>query len=57
MLGDQSYDANWFRKVLTARGIVPCIPSKANRQVLMLHNRLLCSQRHRIENMFGRLKD
>ena len=57
MLGDRGYDANWFRQALTARGISPCIPSKANRKVQIPHDRTLYRQRHKIENMFGRLKD
>ena len=50
-------DADWFRAALTARGISPCIPSKANRKVPIPHDRTLYRQRHRIENMFGKLKD
>ena len=57
MLGDRGYDADWFRGALTARGITPCIPSKANRKIAIPHDRALYRQRHRIENMFGRLKD
>ena len=57
MLGDRGYDANWFRQALTARGISPCIPSKANRKEQIPHDRTLYRQRHKIENMFGRLKD
>jgi len=33
MLGDKGYDADWFRNALIKRGIVPCIPSKANRKI------------------------
>jgi transposase len=57
MLGDRGYDADWFRDVLATRGIAPCIPSKANRKVPIPHDRLLYRQRHRIENMFAKLKD
>ena len=57
LLGDRGYDAAWFRNALTARGITPCIPSKANRKIPIPHDRTLYRQRHRIENMFGRLKD
>ena len=32
MLGDRVYDVDWFRQALTARGITPCIPSKAHRK-------------------------
>jgi transposase len=57
LLGDRGYDADWFRHALTTRGITPCIPSKANRKIPIPHDRTLYRQRHRIENMFGRLKD
>ena len=57
MLGDRGYDANWFRDALAARGIAACIPSKANRKILIPHDRVLYRQRHKIENMFGKLKD
>jgi transposase len=57
LLGDRGYDASWFRKALIARGITPCIPSKRNRKVIIDHDKTLYGQRHKIENMFGRLKD
>ncbi|NPD70021.1 transposase (plasmid) [Lichenicola cladoniae] len=57
MLADRGYDANWFRTALTASGITPSIPSKVNHKVPVPHNRPLYRQRHRIENMFGKLND
>jgi transposase len=57
LLADRGYDADWFRAALTERGITPCIPSKVNRKVAIPHDALLYRQRHRIENMFGKLKD
>ena len=57
MLADRGYDADWFRNALLARGIAPCIPSKTNRKVPIPHDKDLYRQRHKIENMFGRLKD
>ena len=57
MLGDKGYDADWFRNALIKRGIVPCIPSKANRKKPIAHDQTLYRQRHKIENMFGKLKD
>lgn len=56
-LGDRGYDGDWFRTALTARGITACIPSKTNRKVPIPHDRTLYRQRHKIENMFGKLKD
>jgi transposase len=57
MLGDKGYDADWLRAALMARGIIPCIPSRANRTIPIPHDRTLYRQRHKIENMFGKLKD
>jgi transposase len=57
LLGDRGYDAGWFRNALASRGITACIPSKANRKTPIAHDRTLYRQRHKIENMFGRLKD
>ena len=57
LLGDKGYDAGWFRQALAARGITACIPSKSNRKKPIEHDRVLYLQRHKIENMFGRIKD
>lgn len=57
LLGDKGYDADWFRQALTERGITPCIPSKSSRKVQIDYDKTLYRQRHKIENMFGRLKD
>ena len=57
LLGDRGYDAEWFRNALAARGIAACIPAKANRKIAIPHDKALYRQRHKIENMFGRLKD
>ena len=55
MLGDRGYDADWFRNALIMRGISPCIPSKRNRTIQIPHDKALYRQRHKIENMFGKL--
>ena len=57
LLGDRGYDADWFRHALIARGITPCIPSKTNRKFPIPHDRARYRQRHRVENMFGKIKD
>ena len=57
LLGDKGYDANWFRNALAKTGIPACIPSKANRKKPIEHDRTLYRRCHKIENMFGRLKD
>ncbi|RKK04933.1 IS5/IS1182 family transposase, partial [Pseudoroseomonas wenyumeiae] len=57
LIGDKGYDSNRFRQALAARSIEPCMPSCRGRKQRIPHGRMLYRQRHRIENMFGRLKD
>ena len=57
LLGDKGYDADWFRDALAERKIAACIPSKANRKIQIPHDTVLYRRRHKIENMFGKLKD
>jgi transposase len=57
LLADKGYDADWFREALANRKIAACIPSKSNRKASIPYDAVLYKQRHRIENMFGRLKD
>ena len=57
MIADKGYDGDWFRQALTARGTMPCIPSKSNRKAPIPYDVVLYRQRHLIENMFAKLKD
>ena len=57
LLADKGYDADWFREALANRKIAAGIPSKSNRKAPIPHDAVLYKQRHRIENMFGRIKD
>lgn len=57
LLANRGYDADWFRNALIDMGISPCIPSRKARKVPIPHDADLYRQRHRIENMFARLKD
>lgn len=57
LLSDRGYDANWFREALQDKGISPCIPPKRNRKEQIDYDKNLYKQRHKIEIMFGRLKD
>ena len=57
LLADKGYDSDWFRQALVMRGITPCIPPTANRRVQHAYDKQLYRQRHRIENLFARLKD
>ncbi|NIJ58732.1 transposase [Pseudochelatococcus lubricantis] len=57
LLADKGYDVDWLRKDLAERGIAACIPSRAKRKNPIPHNAVLYRERHKIEIMFGRLKD
>jgi transposase len=57
LLADKGYDADWLRAALAERGVAVCIPSKSNRKVAIPYDALVYKQRHKIENMFGKLKD
>ena len=54
---DRGYDADWFRDGLLDKGITPCIPPKKNRKRQIPYDKSLYKQRHKVENMFGKLKD
>jgi len=57
LIADRGYDSGRFREALARRGIAACIPSTRSRKLPIAHDATLYRQRHRIENMFGRLKD
>lgn len=57
LLADRGYDANWFRNGLLEKSITPCIPPRKARKTSIKYDKDLYKQRHKIENMFGRLKD
>jgi transposase len=57
LLADRGCDADWFRNALIETGISLCIPSRIGRKTTVPHDADLCRMRHRIENMFARLKD
>lgn len=57
LLADRGYDADWFREALRRKGITPCIPGKKNRKVEIIYDKTLCKQRHKVENMFAKIKD
>jgi transposase len=57
LLGNRGYDADWFRDALVEIGISPCIPSRRSWKEAIPHDANLYRQRHKIENMFARLKD
>lgn len=57
MLADKGYDSNWFREALKDKNIEPCIPPRRNRIADIKYDKNLYKQRHKVECMFGKLKD
>jgi transposase len=57
LLAGRGYDADWFRNALIELGISPCIPSKLSLTVQIPRDAGHYRLRHKIENMFARLKD
>jgi len=56
-LVDRGYDADWFCKALRTKGIDPCIPPRKSQKKQIEYDKMLYKQRHKIENMFGKIKD
>lgn len=57
LLADRAYSSAAFRQALAERGIIPCIPPHAGHRIKHSYDPVLYRQRHKIENMFARLKD
>lgn len=57
LLADKVYDCDRFHILLASRHVTACIPSKSNRKSPVPHDTVLYRKRHKIENMFARLKD
>jgi transposase len=54
---ERTGEGDWLRDALAERQTRASIPSKSNRKVPIPHDRVLYRKQHRIENMFGKLKD
>lgn len=57
LIADRGYDSNWFRHALAQRGISACIPPTRSRKRPRDYDKTAYRQRHKIENMFAKLKD
>ncbi len=57
LLGDKGYDSDAYRTALIERGITPCIPPRKKRKNPATYCKTLYKQRHKVENMFAKLKD
>ena len=57
LIADRGYDSAWFREALAAKGVEPCIPSTRSRKTPLPYDKTLYRQRHKVENLFAKLKD
>lgn len=57
LIGDRGYDSDGFRAALEDKGITPRIPPRRNRKGRRPYDEKLYKARHKIENMFAKLKD
>lgn len=57
LIGDRGYESNRFRQALVERRIEPCIPSTKSLKVPIPHDKARYRRRHKVKNMFGRMKD
>ena len=52
VMGDQGYDRDKIRKMLSQQGITPCIlPRRCRKKPVYFSKRLYC-KRHKVENLF-----
>ena len=57
MIADKGYDSDEYRAALKSKGIAFCIPPRKGRKAPASFCKTQYKHRHRIENMFGLLKD
>ena len=57
LIGDRGYDTDEIRDWCAEHGVEAVIPSKRNRKAAIPHDAQAYRTRHRIENLFGRIKD
>lgn len=57
LIADRGYDSNKIRKMLDEQEITPCIPPKKNRKETIVYCKTTYKTRHKVENLFAKLKD
>jgi transposase len=57
MIGDKGYDSDEYRAALQAKNIMPCILPRRGWLIPANFDANLYRQRHKVENLFARLKD
>ena len=57
LIGDRAYDTDALRAWCAEHAVEVVIPSKRNRKVPIPHDQVRYRTRHRVENLFSRVKD
>ena len=57
LIGDKGYDSDEFTNALATKGMKACIPPRKGRKTKHTYCKTLYRQRHKVEGMFGKLKD
>jgi putative transposase len=57
MLADKGYDSDKYRESLKELCIESCIPCRSNKKKQHVYDKTLYKKRHKVENMFGKIKD
>ena len=57
LIADKGYDSDEFWAAWISRGTTPCIPPRKHRKTQHAYCKTLYRQRHKVECMFGKLKD
>ncbi len=57
LIAYRGYDSDWFRAKLQGRGIERYIPSCRSRKVPYTYDKSAYRERHKVENLFAKLKD
>ena len=57
LIADKAYGSSRLRKILAILRRKVCIPAKSNAKNKIPHDQIIYKKRHRIENMFARIKD
>ncbi len=57
LIGDKAFDADWVLDTLTEREMTAVIPPRSNRSTPRDFDRDADKERHRIENVFAKIKE
>ncbi|WP_375779348.1 transposase [Bradyrhizobium sp. ma5] len=57
LIADRGYDSNCFPTALKAKGAEVCIPPTRTRKQPLAYDKGVYRSRHKIENLFAKLKD